>query len=88
MDSSPQSQTQTQPARPAVTGGGCRHRPRCPGAWAENRHEARTVVFHPEQGWGLRCNGLVFFTDGGCLAPGGTPEEMTAWHSRVAGRRT
>jgi hypothetical protein len=29
------------------------------------------VAFHPEQGWGLLCNGVVVFDDTGELLPDG-----------------
>jgi hypothetical protein len=29
------------------------------------------VSDHPEQGWSLLCNGVISFTDGGALLPGG-----------------
>ncbi|GAA4231085.1 hypothetical protein FHR32_004865 [Streptosporangium album] len=35
-------------------------------------HEAAALVaFHPEQGWGLLCNGVVVFDDTGGLLPDG-----------------
>jgi hypothetical protein len=30
------------------------------------------VAFHPEQGWGLLCNGVVVFDDTGELLPDGS----------------
>ncbi|HEX6528128.1 MAG TPA: DUF5999 family protein [Streptosporangiaceae bacterium] len=38
---------------------------------APDRHAARTVAGHPEQGWALLCNGVVLFDDGGELLPAG-----------------
>jgi hypothetical protein len=29
------------------------------------------VAYHPEQGWGLLCNGVVIFEDTGGLMPDG-----------------
>jgi hypothetical protein len=49
----------------------CTHRPRCPGALANDRSAARTIADHPEQGWSLLCNGVVIFDDGGVLLPDG-----------------
>jgi hypothetical protein len=49
----------------------CLHRPRCPGATARDRGAARIIARHPEQGWGLLCNGVVIFDDGGMLLPDG-----------------
>ena len=49
----------------------CRHFPRCPAATAPDRHAARTVATHPEQGWSLLCNGIVLFDDTGELLPDG-----------------
>jgi hypothetical protein len=49
----------------------CHHFPPCPVATAPDRHAARTVATHPEQGWGLLCNGVVLFDDSGELLPDG-----------------
>jgi Family of unknown function (DUF5999) len=49
----------------------CHHVPRCPAATAPDRHAARTVAAHPEQGWSLLCNGIVLFDDIGELLPEG-----------------
>ena len=49
----------------------CHHLPRCPAASAPDRDAARTVAYHPEQGWSLLCNGVVLFEDTGELLPGG-----------------
>ncbi|WP_214317479.1 DUF5999 family protein [Nonomuraea sediminis] len=50
----------------------CQHRPQCPPADAPDHDSARLVAFHPEQGWGLLCNGVVLFDDAGELLPDGT----------------
>jgi hypothetical protein len=58
----------------------CQHRPPCPAADRPDRDAARTVAFHPEQGWSLLCNGVVLFDDLGELVPGGgagTPAPAT-----------
>ena len=49
----------------------CRHQPRCPSADAIDHDAAHLVAFHPEQGWGLLCNGVVVFDDSGELLPDG-----------------
>ncbi|MEU7746631.1 DUF5999 family protein [Nonomuraea sp. NPDC049158] len=49
----------------------CQHQPRCPSAYAFDREAARLVAFHPEQGWGLLCNGVVVFEDNGEILPDG-----------------
>lgn len=49
----------------------CRHQPHCPGADAADRDAARIIASHPEQGWSLRCNGVVTFDDTGDLLPDG-----------------
>jgi uncharacterized protein DUF5999 len=49
----------------------CPHRPPCPPADRRDRDAARTVVFHPEQGWSLLCNGVIVFDDRGAILPGG-----------------
>jgi hypothetical protein len=41
----------------------CPHIPQCPGGRAADRHAARIVACHPEQGWNLLCNGVVLFDD-------------------------
>jgi len=51
--------------------GTCHHFPLCPAATAPDRHAARTVATHPEQGWSLLCNGVVLFDDNGELLPDG-----------------
>jgi len=47
----------------------CQHLPPCPPADVIGREAARLVAYHPEQGWGLLCNGVVFFDDAGELLP-------------------
>jgi Family of unknown function (DUF5999) len=49
----------------------CSHQPTCPPADHRDREAARTVVFHPEQGWSLLCNGVIVFDDLGEILPGG-----------------
>ncbi|MFJ2033337.1 DUF5999 family protein [Streptosporangium sp. NPDC087985] len=49
----------------------CQHKPPCPTAYAPDHDAARLVAFHPEQGWGLLCNGVVVFEDTGELLPDG-----------------
>lgn len=39
----------------------CQHQPPCPPAGAPIAKAARVVASHPEQGWGLLCNGVVAF---------------------------
>jgi hypothetical protein len=56
---------------PASGSRACHHFPPCPAATAPDRHAARTVAAHPEQGWSLLCNGVVLFDDNGELLPGG-----------------
>ena len=56
---------------PAAGSRTCHHFPPCPAATAPDRHAARTVAAHPEQGWSLLCNGVVLFDDNGELLPGG-----------------
>ena len=55
-----------------VSAQACLHRPRCPDARAADRSRAKAVANHPEQGWSLLCNGVVWFDDGGALLPEGT----------------
>jgi hypothetical protein len=47
----------------------CSHRPPCPPAQAPDRLAARIIADHPEQGWALRCNGVITFDDAGVLVP-------------------
>ena len=49
----------------------CEHQPPCPSADAADREAAHLVASHPEQGWGLLCNGVVMFDDTGELLPDG-----------------
>ena len=49
----------------------CSHQPPCPPAHHRDRDAARTVAFHPEQGWSLLCNGVIVFDDQGEILPGG-----------------
>ncbi|MDJ0462698.1 DUF5999 family protein [Streptomyces sp. H27-C3] len=49
----------------------CRHQPPCPSADRIDRGAARTVEFHPEQGWSRLCNGAIVFDDLGQLLPDG-----------------
>jgi hypothetical protein len=49
----------------------CPHWPPCPLADRPDRDAARTVAFHPEQGWSLLCNGVIVFDDTGEILPGG-----------------
>ena len=48
----------------------CAHQPSCPPADHRDRDAARTVAFHPEQGWSLLCNGVIVFDDMGEILPG------------------
>jgi hypothetical protein len=50
----------------------CEHQPPCPSATAADRDAARVISCHPEQGWSLLCNGVIFFEDTGELLPDGT----------------
>ncbi|MFI7132702.1 DUF5999 family protein [Nonomuraea sp. NPDC050153] len=49
----------------------CTHQPPCPPADSTAHQAARLIAYHPEQGWGLLCNGVVFFDDTGELLPDG-----------------
>lgn len=51
---------------------GCTHELACPPAYAPDRHAARVVASHPEQGWSLLCNGVVVFDDTGEILPNRT----------------
>ncbi len=50
----------------------CQHSPRCPSAEAADREAAHVIASHPEQGWSLLCNGVLFFEDTGELLPDGS----------------
>jgi hypothetical protein len=52
-----------------LDGGLCAHWPPCPPATATDRDAARVVASVPEQGWSLRCNGVITFDDTGELLP-------------------
>ena len=49
----------------------CEHIPCCPSADAVDAREAHVRTPHPEQGWCLLCNGVIFFDDGGAILPDG-----------------
>lgn len=49
----------------------CPHQPACPTADAADRDAALVISSHPEQGWSLLCNGVVFFEDTGEILPDG-----------------
>ncbi|MDP9846522.1 hypothetical protein J2853_005733 [Streptosporangium lutulentum] len=49
----------------------CPHESPCPSSDAPDHDAARLVASHPEQGWGLLCNGVVVFDDTGELLPDG-----------------
>jgi len=55
----------------------CAHRPPCPPADRPDRKAARTVAFHPEQGWSLLCNGVIVFDDMGEILPNGGENTIT-----------
>jgi hypothetical protein len=64
----------------------CSHQPPCPPADHLDRDAARTVAFHPEQGWSLLCNGVIVFDDTGELLPDGRavpPHRPTPAHVAV-----
>jgi hypothetical protein len=68
----------------------CHHFPPCPAATASDRHAARTVAAHPEQGWSLLCNRVVLFDDNGELLPDGCgstslPGVITRTHTEGGG---
>ena len=56
----------------------CPHLPACPPADRPDRDAARTVAFHPEQGWSLLCNGVIVFDDMGEILPRGTCPYLAA----------
>ena len=49
----------------------CPHQPPCPRADATDHDLALIRISHPEQGWTLLCNGVIFFDDTGELLPDG-----------------
>jgi hypothetical protein len=50
----------------------CNHQPKCPPATAHDSGAASLVIYHPEQGWGLLCNGVILFEDTGEILPDGS----------------
>ncbi|MFE0774292.1 DUF5999 family protein [Streptomyces sp. NPDC058861] len=50
----------------------CQHAPACPSADDPDHEAAVLVAVHPDQGWALRCNGVLTFDDTGELLPDGT----------------
>jgi hypothetical protein len=61
--------TRTVSAGASAAGRQCPHQPPCPPADAVDREAARLVVSRSEQGWSLRCNGVITFDDTGELLP-------------------
>jgi hypothetical protein len=63
----------------------CRHLPACPRADCPDREAARTVAFHPGQGWSLLGNGVILFDDLGEILPDGrvTPPPCRRARSRL-----
>ncbi len=49
-----------------------------------DRDAARTVAFHPEQGWSLLCNGVIVFDDMGEILPGGQAIPPRPVHVQLA----
>lgn len=58
---------------PAQAQTSCQHIPPCPRATAADHAAAHVIVYHPEQGWSLLCNGDILFDDGGELLSDGRP---------------
>ncbi|MEV5010584.1 DUF5999 family protein [Streptomyces sp. NPDC055692] len=50
----------------------CHHTPACPSAEATDHEAAALVAVHADQGWALRCNGVLTFDDTGEILPNGT----------------
>ena len=67
----------------------CQHRPPCPPPGALDHDAARLIAYHPEQGWGLLCNGIVVFEDRGELLPDGraVPDQIHQQARQVTSRR-
>jgi uncharacterized protein DUF5999 len=71
----------------------CPHTPPCPDASGLDREAARTIISHPEQGWSLLYNGIVFFEDTGELLPDGEtiaphrPTDLISQPAMTARRR-
>jgi Family of unknown function (DUF5999) len=63
------ARTQRDSPSAAGTGHLCAHQPPCPPATAPDHDAARLIAYHPEQGWGLLCNGVIVFDDTGELLP-------------------
>jgi hypothetical protein len=49
----------------------CQHTPDFPSSDAADACKAHVRTPHPEQGWYLLCNGVIFFEDGGAILPNG-----------------
>ncbi|MFC9487075.1 DUF5999 family protein [Streptomyces hydrogenans] len=50
----------------------CAHNPPCPTAQDPGREATHSLVYRPEQGWSLLCNGVLLFEDTGELLPDGS----------------
>ena len=56
-----------------------------------DRDAARTIAFHPEQGWSLLCNGVIVFDDVGEILPDGRvvpPHHWTRVRPFIAALKT
>ncbi len=63
----------------------CPHTPPCPAPSAPDREAAHTIVSHPEQGWSLLCNGVVFSSrPQGHFRRSAAPYSTTGSHSATA----
>jgi hypothetical protein len=65
----------------------CSHQRQRPPADHRDRNAARTVAFHPEQGWNLLCNEVIVFDDMGEILPGGQVNSSALPCPRPAARR-
>ena len=71
-------------------GAQCVHICPVPPADHRDRDAARTVAFHPEQGWSLLCNGVIVFDDMGIFergahARGSATDGMDSLRGRTGG---
>jgi hypothetical protein len=60
----------------------CTHEPQRPATGDIARAAARVIASHPEQGWGLLCNGIVF-----SAAAGSAEKPGWAVNRSAGGRR-
>lgn len=80
----PGGQSGAAPCNPKIDPQGrsmCVHEPRCPDADSSDREAAVVTASCPQDGYTIRCNGVIMFEDTGGILPNG---ELIAPHRAMA----